>query len=158
MRGGLLVRTMAALILFVSFLWSMDGKKVAEGVEIKCEEMSPKKFIEMVEKKDKKLVIVDYRIPEDYYIKGHIPSAILLSPKDKNFLRQRLDYFALQWKKNGKTAVIVDNDGREANVFCRNMKLTTRYEHIYSLKGGMNLMTLPLEKGKMPVPGKKGKK
>jgi len=102
-------------------------------------------------------ILCDYRIHKDYN-NGHIPGAIHISPKDKNFLQQRLDYYTLQWKKNNKTAVVVDNNGREANIFCGNMKLTTRYKHIYSLKEGMNLWTLPLEKGKLPSSGMKGKK
>ena len=156
-RGGLLMRTVAILILFLSFLWIMNGESVAVGKEIKCEEIDQKKLRQMMEKEKNEVVIVDYRIHEDYN-NGHIPGAIHISPKDKNFLQQRLDYYTLQWKKNNKTAVVVDNNGREANIFCGNMKLTTRYKHIYSLKGGMNLWTLPLEKGKLPSSGMKGKK
>ena len=143
------------LISFISLLGIKSGEIEAAGRDVKCEEIAQKKLLQMLEKEKGKLVIVDYRTPEDYYVKGHISGATLLSPKDKNFLRQRLDYYALQWKRHNKTAVIVDNDGREANIFCRNMKVTTRYEHIYSLKGGMNLWTLPLEKGNIPLPGTK---
>src|SRR3990172_2823874 len=108
-RGGLLMRTVAILILFLSFLWIMNGESVAVGKEIKCEEIDQKKLRQMME-------------------------------KEKN------------------EVVVVDNNGREANIFCGNMKLTTRYKHIYSLKEGMNLWTLPLEKGKLPSSGMKGKK
>ncbi len=145
------------LISFISLLGIKSGEIEAAGRDVKCEEIAQKKLLQMLEKEKMKLVIVDYRTPEDYYYKGHISGAILLSPKDKDFLQQRLDYLALQWKRNSKTAVIVDNEGREANIFCRNMKLSTKYEHIYSLKDGMRLWTLPLEKGNMPLPGTKEK-
>lgn len=145
------------LLLFISLLGIKNGELAAAGGDVKCEEIAQKKFLQMLEKEKGKLAIVDYRTPDDYN-KGHIPGAILLSPKDKDFLQQRLDYLALQWKRNGKTAVIVDNDGKEAKIFCRNMKLTTKYEQIYSLKTGMRLWTGPMEKEKMPAPVKKGKK
>lgn len=151
------MRVVIGLIVLISLLGIRNGETEAAGKEIKCEEMSQKKLLQILEKEKGKLVIVDYRTPEDYYNKGHISGAILFSPKDKDFLQQRLDYLALQWKRNSKTAVIVDNEGREANIFCRNMKLSTKYEHIYSLKDGMRLWTLPLEKGKMPQPGTRGK-
>ncbi|MBI3585048.1 MAG: hypothetical protein HY096_14020 [Nitrospinae bacterium] len=145
------------LISFISFLGIKNGELATAGGEVKCEEIAQNKLLQMMEKEKGKVVVVDYRTPEDYYNKGHISDAILFSPKDKDFLQQRLDYLALQWKRNSKTAVIVDNDGREANIFCRNMKMSMKYEHIYSLKDGMRLWTLPLEKGKMPVPGTKEK-
>ncbi len=152
---------MKIIIFLISFIYLVginNGELAAAGREVKCEEITQKKLLQMMEKEKGKIVIVDYRIPDDYYNNGHISGAILLSPKDKDFLQQKLDYFALQWERNNNIAVIADNDGREANIFCRNMKLLTNYEHIYSLKNGMRLWTAPLEKGKMPAPAKKGKK
>lgn len=151
------MRAVIGLIVFISLLGIKNGELAAAEEKVECKEIDQKKLIEMLEKEKEKLVIVDYRTPDDYS-EGHIPGAILLSPKDRDFLQQRLDYLALQWRRKGKTAIIVDNDGREAKVFCRNMKLTTNYEKIYSLKTGMRLWTQPMEKGEVPAPVKKGKK
>ena len=113
-----------------------------------CKAISSNELKRLLDSKEEKTAIVDYRLREDYY-GGHIPDATFLSTMEREGLQLKLELFFVNWKRNGVTGVIVDNDGENSNTLCKYMINMFGYKQIYSLEGGMKEWNGPVKKDRI---------